>query len=131
MECQVPGRVLTHTPTHPHMTWSFQIARIFDIPVRLHLTFLLLLGWLALAGGGALLLLAVGLFTCVLLHELGHCFAARRYGVRVVDITLLPIGGLARMEIPRRSQEEFWIAAAGPAVSFALAALLFLAHRVF
>ena len=117
------------------MAWSTQIGRIFGVPIRLHLTFLLLLGWLAIAGltSGdlSLLLLSVGLFGCVLAHELGHSVAAQRYGVQVMDITLLPIGGLARMaSIPREPRQEFWIAVAGPAVNFVLAPLLFGAHRL-
>jgi len=105
------------------MPWSFQIARVFGIPIRLHLTFLLLIGWLAfLARGSAnLLIVAIGLFACVVAHELGHSLMARRYGVQVVDITLLPIGGVARMAtIPREPRQEFWIAIAGPLVNFVL-----------
>jgi Zn-dependent protease/CBS domain-containing protein len=119
------------------MPWSFQIARVFDIPIRLHLTFLLLLGWLGLrayspGGDPVLLPLAVALFACVLLHELGHSLTARRFGIKVADITLLPIGGLARMNtIPRDPRQELWITAAGPAVNFVLAPLFFLAHRLF
>ena len=118
------------------MSWSFQIARLFGIPIRLHLTFLLLLGWLALrayTGGDPVLLpLAVALFACVVLHELGHSLTARRYGIPVSDITLLPIGGVARMgAMTREPIQEFWIAIAGPVVNFVLAPLFFLLHRTF
>jgi stage IV sporulation protein FB len=116
------------------MTWSFPIGSVAGTVVRIHLTFLLLLAWIgaaALARGGhqeavwtlAFMLL---LFLCVLLHEFGHVLAARRYGVKTPDITLLPIGGMARMErIPEKPTEELVIALAGPLVNVAIAALLF------
>jgi Zn-dependent protease/CBS domain-containing protein len=116
------------------MAWSYQIARIFGIPVRVHLTFVLLIAWLAHSGlsRGDLttLWVAVGMFCCVLAHELGHSVVAQRFGVRVADITLLPIGGVARMEsIPRNPRQEFWIALAGPAVNFVVGPILYLIHR--
>jgi len=108
---------------------AFQIATVFGIPIRIHWTFPLVL--LAVAPtsigiGGALIL-----FGCVLLHELGHSLVARRFGIRVVDITFWPLGGMARMsEIPEQPGAEALIAIAGPAVNFALtllgAALAFL-----
>lgn len=114
------------------MRWSFQIAKITGIQIRLHLTFLLLLAWVGFGGGvesgwrTALTGIAVVLlvFSCVLLHELGHAWAARRYGIRTPDITLLPIGGIARLErIPERPSEEMVVALAGPLVSAILAFL--------
>jgi Zn-dependent protease/predicted transcriptional regulator len=116
------------------MPWSIQVGRIFGIPIRLHLTFLLLIGWLFSLGIGrgdlTEPLIAVGLFACVLLHELGHSVVALRYGVEVESITLLPIGGLARMaRIPKDPRQEFNIAIAGPIVNFVLWPLLLLAHR--
>src|SRR5690242_4082914 len=116
------------------MSWSFPIGSIAGTVVRIHFTFLLLLAWIganALAQGGrqhavwslAFMLL---LFLCVLLHEFGHVLAARRYGVKTPDITLLPIGGLARMErIPEKPAEELVVAIAGPLVNLVIAGLLF------
>lgn len=113
------------------MAWSFQIARVMGIPIRLHLTFLLIIGWLlSLAGRNPTMAwVGLGLFACVLLHELGHSVVARKFGVEVVDITLLPIGGLARMAAaPKEPLQEMLIAAAGPAVNFVLFPLFLLAH---
>lgn len=114
------------------MRWSFQIAKITGIQIRLHFTFLILLAWVGFGGGlesgwraalaGVAMVLMV--FSCVLLHELGHAWAARRFGIRTPDITLLPIGGIARLErIPERPREEIVVALAGPMVSAVLAAL--------
>jgi Zn-dependent protease len=116
------------------MKWSWTIGRIAGIKVRIHWTFLLLLAWVAtsFAGGGNWrdALGAVGfiaaVFACIVAHEAGHALMARRYGVTTDDITLLPIGGLARMQrIPSEPWHEFWIAVAGPAVTAGIALLLF------
>jgi Zn-dependent protease len=119
------------------MRWSWRIATVAGIPVYLHGTFLLLVAFLflrdlgtgaevAAAVRGVLFLLAV--FATVLLHEFGHALAARRYGIRTRDITLLPIGGLARLErVPDVPRQELWVALAGPAVNFVLAAGTYLA----
>lgn len=114
---------------------SFRLTRVAGIDVRVHPTFALIVLWFAYiwgvrtdAGlGGVLfgLLLVGSLFACVLLHELGHSLVARRVGIRVHDITLLPIGGMARIErAPVHPGDEFRLAIAGPAVNVALAALL-------
>ena len=118
------------------MSWSVQIARIHGFPIRLHLTFFLLMAAIAYIGlnqgNPALILVSLGLFASVLMHEMGHSVVAQRLGIKVIDITLLPIGGLARMErIPREPKEELLITVAGPLVNFVLAPLLWLAHSVF
>ncbi len=118
------------------MGWSFKIARVADTEIRIHGTFLLLLAWyawMAYETGGiksmfAGLFFILLLFTCVVLHELGHATAARRYGIRTPDITLLPIGGIARLEkLPDKPAQEIVVALAGPAVNVVIAILLFVA----
>ena len=116
------------------MRWSWQVARVAGIPVRVHATFALFIVWIfvvSLTGGqdlgraaqGAGTVLAI--FGCVVLHELGHALVARRYGVKTRDITLLPIGGVARLErIPEKPSQEIAIALAGPAVNVIIALAL-------
>ena len=115
------------------MSWSLNIGKVAGTVVRIHLTFLLFLAWIFAASysqGGATtawdtLAFLVLLFLCVLLHEFGHIFTARSFGVRTPDVILLPIGGVARLErIPEQPSEEFLIAIAGPAVNVVIALLL-------
>jgi stage IV sporulation protein FB len=115
------------------MGWSFPIGSVGGTIIRVHVTFFLLLAWIggsAFISGGAQaalesVLFIVLLFTCVVLHELGHVIAARHYGVQTPDITLLPIGGVARLErIPEKPGQELVIAIAGPAVNIVIAAIL-------
>jgi Zn-dependent protease/CBS domain-containing protein len=113
------------------MGGSFKIGRAFGIDVKVHWTFLLLLaffGFTAYQESGSLLsaLVTVGiivaLFVCVLLHEYGHSIVAQRLGIEIGDITLLPIGGLARLKVlPERPWDEVKIAVAGPLVNVVLA----------
>lgn len=114
--------------------WSISLGRVAGTEVRIHLTFLLLLGWIAISAGASegqaaaldavALLLAV--FACVLLHEFGHVLTARHFGIRTRDITLLPIGGVASIErMPDKPSQELLIAIAGPAVNVAIALVLF------
>lgn len=117
------------------MSWSIPIGTVKGTVIRLHLTFLLFLLWIGVVhharGGPAAafegVLFVVLLFLCVLLHEFGHIFAARRYGVATPDVTLLPIGGVARLErIPEEPGQELVVALAGPAVNLVIAGLLYL-----
>ncbi|HZU38616.1 MAG TPA: site-2 protease family protein [Gemmataceae bacterium] len=115
------------------MVWSSKLGRFFGIDVYLHLTFWLLPAWafwVGLQAGGAvggmlsvaLVLLAFG---CILLHEYGHALTARYFGIPTRDITLYPLGGVARLErLGNNAWEEFLIALAGPAVNVVLALLL-------
>ncbi|MEP0772934.1 MAG: site-2 protease family protein [Acidobacteriota bacterium] len=115
------------------MSWSLRIARVFDIDIKVHLTFVFILVLGALQWGrphgpqGAVfgVLLMLGLFTCVTLHELGHSVMAQRFGVPVREIVLLPLGGVAVLgKNPDKPLHELLIAAAGPAVNVLIAALL-------
>lgn len=115
------------------MKWSWRIARIAGIGVYVHFTFLFLVAFVvvqAWGDGGGLrrviewLAFLVALFAIVVLHELGHALAARRYGIRTRDITLLPIGGVARLErMPEDPWQELVVALAGPAVNVVLAVI--------
>jgi Zn-dependent protease len=112
---------------------SLRLGRILQIDTTIHWTFWILILWVLLnAGFGAGLqsgFIAVGflltVFGCVYLHELGHAFAAAQFGIRTIDITVLPIGGVARLErIPTSAKQELWIAFAGPAVNIVIAVVL-------
>src|ERR1700724_1704719 len=107
------------------MSWSIPILRVAGIQLRIHITFLLLIGWIALGSASAVVFVLL-LFLCVVLHEFGHALAAKGYGINTPDITLLPIGGVARLErIPEEPKQELVIAAAGPAVTAIIALSLF------
>jgi Zn-dependent protease len=105
------------------MRFSWKLGRIAGINVFLHPTLLLLLLIPQVtAGGWESLLVTASVFGCVLLHELGHALAARRFGIGTEDITLYPIGGVARLQrMPTSPSAEMAIALAGPAVNFAIA----------
>ncbi|XZE53751.1 site-2 protease family protein [Planctomycetaceae bacterium SH139] len=131
-----------------HIANRLNIGRYLGIDLYIHWSFWLLMlgvgassmfaageqtdaGWVAgwqtqqgwLAAGTSMAQIAV-LFLCVTLHEYGHAMMARRFGVQTVDITLLPIGGVARLErMPRKPIQEFLVAVAGPAVNVVIAAL--------
>lgn len=117
------------------MRWSWSLGRIAGIRLRMHATFLLLLAWVALVYwqreptiwsvlGGFLFIAAI--FGSVILHELGHALMGRRFGVGTRDITLLPIGGVARLErMPDDPKQELAIAVAGPAVTVAIVLVVY------
>jgi stage IV sporulation protein FB len=118
------------------MRWSYTIGRFGGTEVKVHVTFILLLGWIAFnayqaAGAAAAVtdtLFFATFFLCIVLHEFGHITMARRFGVRTPDVILLPIGGVARLErIPEEPKQELLIALAGPAVTIAIILLLLLA----
>ena len=116
------------------MPWSWKLVRIAGIDVYVHATFFMLVAWIGwshwnesrnlgavLEGVGFIL----ALFACVVMHEFGHALTAARYGIRTRDITLLPIGGVARLErMPDVPLQELWVALAGPAVNVVVAAVL-------
>lgn len=117
------------------MKWQFKLGTFAGIDVFIHTTFLLLIGWVGythwlehqnwgevLKGIGFILTL----FLCVILHEYGHALTARKYGIKTRDITIYPIGGVARLErMPEKPIEELWVALMGPAVNMVIAAGLF------
>lgn len=116
------------------MRGSLRLGRLWGIDLYVHWTFALLIGYVVYsamsAGGNALdaalsVVLILAVFACVVLHEYGHALTARRYGVPTRDITLLPIGGVARLErMPDDPKQELLIALAGPAVNVVIAAIL-------
>lgn len=116
------------------MKWSVRVGTVYGVTIYLHFTFILLfcfLGivvWHSTGQLGAVVwrsVFVVAVFGCVLLHELGHALMASRFGIRTSDITLLPIGGIARLErMPEKPSQEFWVALAGPTVNLVIAALM-------
>jgi Zn-dependent protease/CBS domain-containing protein len=117
------------------MNWSIKLFKVKGIDIKVHLTFVLILIWAAyrwsvntgagMQGAAFGIVATLLLFLTVTLHELGHSFQALKYGIKVRDITLMPMGGLAQMdEIPEDPNKEFRIAIAGPLVNFGIAALL-------
>jgi Zn-dependent protease len=111
---------------------SLKVASVFGIEVRIHLSFLLLLAYFGLQSGTfQSVLFILILFVCVLLHEFGHAFAARAFGIRTRDITLYAIGGIARLNrIPDKPWQELTVAIAGPLVNVVIAAALILVMHV-
>jgi Zn-dependent protease len=111
---------------------SWKLGRVFGIDLFVHWTFLLLPFYVLLTshGGGVFaagfkLLLVAAVFACVVLHEMGHALTARRFGIGTRDVTLYPIGGVARLErMSKKPSEELLIALAGPAVNVAIVAAL-------
>ena len=120
--------------------WTWKLGSAFGIAIYLHATFVLLLAWVAISHLGAGhdaaialqgVLLVTSVFAIVVLHELGHALVARRFGIATRDITLYPIGGIARLErMPERPAQELLVAIAGPAVNGVLALAIYVGLRL-
>lgn len=116
------------------MKYSLQLGKISGIKVQVHWTFILIILWIVYinlkAGAdwiqtGWAVLFVAALFVCVILHELGHALAAKKYNISTKDITLLPIGGVARLEnMPEKPVQELVVALAGPLVNILIIAIL-------
>ncbi len=133
------ARQHTVTPAHqqpnraetPAIAGSVGSVKLLGVPVRFHFTFILLLIFLTVVGIGnrqsglMYVVFILGLFASVLLHELGHATVAKHYGIRTVDITMFPIGGVSRLEKQPKPKEELWIALGGPFVNLVIAGALF------
>lgn len=105
---------------------SFRIARIFGIDIDIHLTFFLLLAFFFVAMGMNGLILIVGVFFFVTMHELAHSLTALYFGIKVKRITLLPIGGVAAMsDAPKKPYQELLISAAGPLSNLLVVAVFY------
>lgn len=115
------------------MNTAIRIATIWGIPIRLHWTFVLVMGWLVYLGipdwqyfrgerAFWMFLSVFVVFFCILLHELGHAYMAKRFGVQTLQIMLSPIGGQAVLErMPKQPRKELLVALAGPIVNLCLA----------
>lgn len=117
------------------MKWSWKIGNFSGIDLKVHSTFAIIIVWVlfkhwesghdiktTLEG----LLFVLSIFGCVVLHEFGHAITARKYGINTRDITLLPIGGIARLErMPEDPKQELLVALAGPAVNVVIAFIIF------
>jgi len=118
------------------MKWSWKIGRFSGIDLKIHATFAIIILWVIynhiIAGDGLRttvesLIFVLTIFTCVILHEFGHALMAKKYGIKTLDIILLPIGGVARLErMPEDPKQELWVALAGPAVNVLIAFIIFL-----
>ncbi len=122
------------------MGGSLPLGRFAGIGVYVHWTFALLIAWLffiTFQGGGTVtdavreIVFILAVFACVVLHEFGHALTAKRFGIRTRDITILPIGGVARLErMPEKPSQELLVAIAGPAVNVAIAFVLWVGLTV-
>jgi stage IV sporulation protein FB len=111
-------------------SWSLTVGTVRNIPIRIHYTFFILLGWLLLDPHSKAPLseaiFVILIFTCVLLHELGHALMAHRFSIKTRDITLYPFGGIASISTQPEPRAELFIALAGPLVNVVIAVMLYL-----
>ena len=108
------------------MKGSIRLFKVFGISINIHITFLLLLIFF-ISGGIKWLVLLIGVFCFVTLHEICHSLVAKHYGIEVREITLLPIGGVASMSsMPEKPVQEFFISLAGPLFNVAVVVILYL-----
>ena len=113
------------------MRGSIKLFKVFGIEINIHITFLFLLIFF-LSGGIKWLVLTIGVFFFVTLHELCHSLVARHYGIEVSQITLLPIGGIASMSsMPKKPSQEFFISVAGPLFNLAVIVIFYLPLKSF
>jgi len=117
------------------MRWSWKLGKLMGIDLYVHGTFFVLILWVVFLSrakghtieavlGGVGFILTV--FACVVLHEFGHALVARHYGIATKDITLLPIGGVSRLDrIPEEPRQEFWVSLAGPAVNLVIGGIIY------
>ncbi len=120
--------------------WSWKVAEVSGIGIYVHVTLVFFMVWIALGGALAAgdpmravhgVVMMVSIFLCVALHELGHALTAQRYDIRTLDIILLPIGGIARLErMPEKPSQEITVALAGPAVNVVIALVLYVAGKM-
>ncbi len=118
------------------MKWSWKIGRFSGIDLKIHATFAFIIVWVIykhiIAGDGLgttveSVIFVLTIFTCVRLQEFEHALTAKKYGIKTLDIILLPIGGVARLErMPEDPKQELWVALAGPAVNVLIAFIIFL-----
>jgi Zn-dependent protease len=107
------------------MKGSFRLFKVFDISINIHITFILLL-LLALSGGVKWVFIIAAVFFFVTVHELCHSLVAKRFGIKVREITLLPIGGVASMtKMPEKPAQELLISIAGPMSNIAVIVVFF------
>jgi len=120
---------------------SLRLGSLAGIPIRIHVTFVFFLAWVAMSyslrGVGASatfegIALVLCVFAAIVVHELGHALVARRYGIHTREILLLPIGGVASLErIPEKPSQELAVALVGPAINLAIAQALYFVPGAF
>ena len=115
--------------TQSRSVWALDVGSVGSIPIRIHITFLLLLAWLIFGIGSETpvreALYVVTVFACVLAHELSHALTAKRFGIQTRDITLYPFGGIASIMAQPSAKGELVIALAGPLMNIVIGAALY------